>query len=142
MATWQEADRVRRTVAELEDSAREIGKVVKFITPVPRSICASQFAFDRMASRGVIADGMTPADVTSTPISHATIYTGAWPAVHGVRVGLALSVSITWVSSIVGAFTLPRFSGGCTHAQFFFNCSSEPVTATTISGVATMALVQ
>lgn len=46
-------------------------------------------AFDGIASRGVAAEGMRPPDVASTPVSHATIYTGTWPSTHGVTgVGL------------------------------------------------------
>jgi len=47
-----------------------------------------------------------------------------------------------WLSSIRGALTLPRFSGGCTHVQCFFSCSSRPVQMTNSSGSATIAAAQ
>ena len=41
-------------------------------------------AFDRIAAQGLVAESMTPAAVSSTPVSHATIFSGAWPARHGI----------------------------------------------------------
>src|SRR5947209_8691039 len=46
-------------------------------------------AFQRMARRGAVAASMTPASVSSTPVSHATLFTGAWPSMHGIT-GVAM----------------------------------------------------
>ena len=40
--------------------------------------------FARIAARGLTADSMTPAAVSSTPVSHATLFAGAWPDRHGI----------------------------------------------------------
>lgn len=41
-------------------------------------------AFERIARRGVVAKSMTPAAVSSTPVSHPTLFSGAWPSAHGI----------------------------------------------------------
>jgi predicted AlkP superfamily phosphohydrolase/phosphomutase len=41
-------------------------------------------AFERMKRRGLVAAGMTPAAISSTPVSHATMFSGVWPGRHGV----------------------------------------------------------
>jgi predicted AlkP superfamily phosphohydrolase/phosphomutase len=41
-------------------------------------------AFERIARRGAVAKSMTPAAVSSTPVSHPTLFTGAWPSTHGI----------------------------------------------------------
>lgn len=41
-------------------------------------------AFERIIKRGTVAESMTPAAISSTPVSHATIFSGAWPGEHGV----------------------------------------------------------
>ena len=46
-------------------------------------------AFRQMARRGAVAASMTPASVSSTPVSHATLFTGAWPSTHGIT-GVAM----------------------------------------------------
>ena len=46
-------------------------------------------AFERMTKRGYAAAGMTPAAVSSTPVSHPTIFTGAWPQQNGIT-GVAM----------------------------------------------------
>jgi len=46
-------------------------------------------AFERMTRRGAVAASMTPAAVSSTPVSHPTLFTGAWPAAHGIT-GVAI----------------------------------------------------
>lgn len=46
-------------------------------------------AFDRIAARGLVAESMDPPSIASTPVSHATMYTGAWPDENGITgVGL------------------------------------------------------
>jgi predicted AlkP superfamily phosphohydrolase/phosphomutase len=46
-------------------------------------------AFEQIARRGVVAESMTPAAVSSTPVSHPTMFSGAWPSTHGIT-GVAL----------------------------------------------------
>lgn len=41
-------------------------------------------AFERMIRRGAVAASMTPAAISSTPVSHPTIFSGAWPSAHGI----------------------------------------------------------
>ena len=41
-------------------------------------------AFERIGSRGLVAQSMTPPAVASTPVSHPTLFTGAWPERHGI----------------------------------------------------------
>lgn len=41
-------------------------------------------AFERMKARGVVAASMTPEAISSTPVSHATLFSGTWPAEHGI----------------------------------------------------------
>ena len=41
-------------------------------------------AFERMLARGAVAESLTPAPIASTPISHATMFSGAWPGQHGI----------------------------------------------------------
>src|SRR5262245_8379237 len=41
-------------------------------------------AFERMTRRGAVARSMTPAAISSTPVSHPTLFSGAWPAAHGI----------------------------------------------------------
>jgi len=41
-------------------------------------------AFERMARHGFAAASMTPAAVSSTPVSHATMFSGTWPGRHGI----------------------------------------------------------
>lgn len=41
-------------------------------------------AFERIAAHGLVAESMTPPAVSSTPVSHATMFTGAWPERHGI----------------------------------------------------------
>ena len=46
-------------------------------------------AFEQIARRGFVAESMTPAAVSSTPVSHPTMFSGTWPAAHGITgVGL------------------------------------------------------
>jgi predicted AlkP superfamily phosphohydrolase/phosphomutase len=46
-------------------------------------------AFERMTKRGTVAASMAPAAVSSTPVSHPTMFSGAWPGTHGITgVGL------------------------------------------------------
>ncbi len=45
--------------------------------------------FGRIVSTGSFADGMTPQNIASTPVSHATIYSGSLPSQHGI-VGVSL----------------------------------------------------
>ncbi|PYR56135.1 MAG: hypothetical protein DMF85_17535, partial [Acidobacteria bacterium] len=37
-----------------------------------------------MLARGAVAESLTPAPIASTPISHATMFSGAWPGQHGI----------------------------------------------------------
>ena len=46
-------------------------------------------AFERMAKRGTVAESMTPAAISSTPVSHPTMFSGVWPGRHGIT-GVAL----------------------------------------------------
>jgi predicted AlkP superfamily pyrophosphatase or phosphodiesterase len=41
-------------------------------------------AFETMKRRGVVAASMTPGAISSTPVSHPTIFTGTWPETHGI----------------------------------------------------------
>ncbi len=41
-------------------------------------------AFERMTRQGSVAKSMTPAAISSTPVSHPTLFSGAWPSVHGI----------------------------------------------------------
>ena len=41
-------------------------------------------AFERIASQGLMAESMTPPSVASTPVSHPTLFSGAWPGRHGI----------------------------------------------------------
>jgi predicted AlkP superfamily phosphohydrolase/phosphomutase len=41
-------------------------------------------AFEQMRKRGTVAKSMTPAAISSTPVSHPTLFTGAWPSAHGI----------------------------------------------------------
>jgi predicted AlkP superfamily phosphohydrolase/phosphomutase len=46
-------------------------------------------AFDQMRRHGFVAASVTPSAVSSTPVSHPTIFSGTWPGTHGVT-GVAL----------------------------------------------------
>lgn len=46
-------------------------------------------AFEQMTRRGAVATSMTPAAISSTPVSHPTMFSGAWPSAHGIT-GVAM----------------------------------------------------
>lgn len=62
-------------------------------------------AFEQIVWRGVVAESMTPAAVSSTPVSHPTMFSGVWPSTHGIT-GVALpSGDIT--GDLRNAFSVP-----------------------------------
>ena len=62
-------------------------------------------AFEQIARHGLVAESMTPAAVSSTPVSHPTMFSGAWPSTHGIT-GVALpSGDIT--GDLRNAFSVP-----------------------------------
>lgn len=62
-------------------------------------------AFERIARQGLVAASMTPAAISSTPVSHPTMFSGTWPGAHGVTgVGLP-SNDIS--GDIRSGFTIP-----------------------------------
>jgi hypothetical protein len=62
-------------------------------------------AFERIAKRGTVAESMTPAAISSTPVSHPTMFSGVWPGVHGIT-GVALP-GATIDATFRNAFALP-----------------------------------
>ncbi len=56
-----------------------------------RGILPRQGAFGRMMARGTWAEALDPVNVSSTPIVHASLYSGTWPAAHGI-VGVSVPI--------------------------------------------------
>ena len=62
-------------------------------------------AFEQIARRGGVAESMTPAAVSSTPVSHPTMFSGAWPSTHGIT-GVSLP-SADLAGDLRSAFAAP-----------------------------------
>lgn len=61
--------------------------------------------FERTLRRGAVAESMTPAAVSSTPVSHPTLFTGTWPSTHGITGPAALGDDLD--AELKSAFALP-----------------------------------
>ncbi|MFL5613554.1 MAG: alkaline phosphatase family protein [Gemmatimonadaceae bacterium] len=60
---------------------------------------------ERMRERGYSARGLTPPSISSTPVSHPTIFTGTWPRDHGIS-GVAVP-GVQLGDPLISGFTLP-----------------------------------